>query len=134
MSIRAYFSRHAQVLIGSLGRIVQHPFAALMTMGVIAVALALARGPERLAAIRARLAENISSSLLFDIARFCAGIETAYQRMVDRARAGLGQHADQSQRLQARKALQPFDGEEPVVEVLDQQDRAEREHQPGDGG
>ena len=41
MSIRAYFSRHAQVLIGSLGRIVQHPFAALMTMGVIAVALAL---------------------------------------------------------------------------------------------
>jgi cell division transport system permease protein len=41
VSIRAYFSRHAQVLIGSLGRIVQHPFAALMTMGVIAVALAL---------------------------------------------------------------------------------------------
>ena len=41
MSIRSYFSRHAQVLIGSLGRIVQHPFAALMTMGVIAVALAL---------------------------------------------------------------------------------------------
>src|SRR5450755_3012648 len=41
MSIRAYFSRHAQVLIGSLGRIVQQPFATLMTMGVIAVALAL---------------------------------------------------------------------------------------------
>jgi cell division transport system permease protein len=41
MNIRAYFSRHAQVLIGSLGRIVQHPFAALMTMGVVAVALAL---------------------------------------------------------------------------------------------
>jgi cell division transport system permease protein len=41
MRIGAYFSRHAQVLIGSLGRIVQHPFAALMTMGVIAVALAL---------------------------------------------------------------------------------------------
>jgi cell division transport system permease protein len=37
----AYFSRHAQVLIGSLGRIVHQPFAALMTMGVIAVALAL---------------------------------------------------------------------------------------------
>ncbi len=41
MSLRAYFSRHAQVLIGSLGRIVQQPLAALMTMGVIAVALAL---------------------------------------------------------------------------------------------
>ncbi|HEX3912765.1 MAG TPA: permease-like cell division protein FtsX [Steroidobacteraceae bacterium] len=41
MSIRAYFSRHAQVLLGSLGRIVHQPFATLMTMGVIAVALAL---------------------------------------------------------------------------------------------
>ena len=41
MRIGAYFSRHAQVLIGSLGRIVHQPFAALMTMGVIAVALAL---------------------------------------------------------------------------------------------
>ncbi|MEO7206365.1 MAG: permease-like cell division protein FtsX [Steroidobacteraceae bacterium] len=41
MSIGAYFSRHAQVLIGSLGRIVHQPFAALMTMGVIAIALAL---------------------------------------------------------------------------------------------
>src|SRR5579863_3983779 len=41
MSIGAYFSRHAQVLIGSLGRIVHQPFAASMTMGVIAIALAL---------------------------------------------------------------------------------------------
>jgi cell division transport system permease protein len=41
MSIGAYFSRHAQVLVGSLGRILQQPFATLMTMGVIAVALAL---------------------------------------------------------------------------------------------
>jgi cell division transport system permease protein len=41
MSISAYLSRHAQVLIGSLGRIVHQPFATLMTMGVIAVALAL---------------------------------------------------------------------------------------------
>src|SRR5580698_4034918 len=41
MRIGAYFSRHAQVLIGSLGRIVHQPFATFMTMGVIAVALAL---------------------------------------------------------------------------------------------
>jgi cell division transport system permease protein len=41
MSINSYFARHAQVLVGSLGRIVHQPFATLMTMGVIAVALAL---------------------------------------------------------------------------------------------
>lgn len=41
MSPKAYFARHAQVFVGSLGRIVQHPYATFMTMGVIAVALAL---------------------------------------------------------------------------------------------
>jgi cell division transport system permease protein len=41
VSLGAYFSRHAQVLVGSLGRILQQPFATLMTMGVIAVALPL---------------------------------------------------------------------------------------------
>ncbi len=41
MSVQAYFARHAQTLVGSLGRIVHHPFATLMTMGVVAVALAL---------------------------------------------------------------------------------------------
>jgi len=39
--IRAYFSRHAQTMVGSLGRMVGQPFATLMTMGVIAMALAL---------------------------------------------------------------------------------------------
>jgi cell division transport system permease protein len=41
MNVRAYFARHAQTLVGSLGRIVHQPFATLMTMGVVAVALAL---------------------------------------------------------------------------------------------
>jgi cell division transport system permease protein len=41
MNVQAYFARHAQTLVGSLGRIVHQPFATLMTMGVIAVALAL---------------------------------------------------------------------------------------------
>lgn len=41
MNIQAYGARHAQTLVGSLGRIVNQPFATAMTMGVIAVALAL---------------------------------------------------------------------------------------------
>ena len=41
MNIEAYFARHAQTLVGSLGRIVNQPFATLMTMGVVAVAIAL---------------------------------------------------------------------------------------------
>lgn len=41
MNIQAYCARHAQTLVGSLGRIVNHPFGTLMTMGVVAVALAL---------------------------------------------------------------------------------------------
>ena len=41
VSVQAYFARHAQTLVGSLGRMVHHPFATLLTMGVVAVALAL---------------------------------------------------------------------------------------------
>jgi cell division transport system permease protein len=41
VNTQAYFARHAQTLVGSLGRIVKQPFATLMTMGVVAVALAL---------------------------------------------------------------------------------------------
>jgi cell division transport system permease protein len=41
MRVSAYFERHAQTFVGSLGRLAQHPIAAFMTMGVIAVALAL---------------------------------------------------------------------------------------------
>jgi cell division transport system permease protein len=41
MQLNTWLARHAQTLLGSLGRIVQHPVATLMTMAVIAVALAL---------------------------------------------------------------------------------------------
>jgi cell division transport system permease protein len=41
MNMGAYFERHAQTFVGSLGRLAQHPIAAFMTMAVIAVALAL---------------------------------------------------------------------------------------------
>jgi hypothetical protein len=40
VNVQAYFARHAQTLVGSLGRIVHQPFATLMTTGVVAVALA----------------------------------------------------------------------------------------------
>jgi cell division transport system permease protein len=39
--VKTWLARHVQTLVGSLGRIVQHPFATAMTMAVIAVALAL---------------------------------------------------------------------------------------------
>ncbi|HTV95900.1 MAG TPA: permease-like cell division protein FtsX [Steroidobacteraceae bacterium] len=39
--LKTWLARHAQTLMGSLGRIVQHPIATGMTVAVIAVALAL---------------------------------------------------------------------------------------------
>jgi len=41
VNVQAWLARHAQTFVGSLGRIARHPVAALMTMAVIAVALAL---------------------------------------------------------------------------------------------
>ena len=43
-SLGVYFSRHAQTLVGSLGRLVHHPFATLFTIAVIGIALALPVG------------------------------------------------------------------------------------------
>jgi cell division transport system permease protein len=40
-ALQAWLARHAQTLLGSLGRIVRHPIATAMTIAVIAVALAL---------------------------------------------------------------------------------------------
>jgi len=41
LSAQTWFERHAQTLVGSLGRLVQTPLATAMTMAVIAVALVL---------------------------------------------------------------------------------------------
>jgi cell division transport system permease protein len=41
MNISAYFARHAQNFVGSLGRLAAHPFEALMTMAVIGIGIAL---------------------------------------------------------------------------------------------
>ncbi len=41
MSAHSWFARHGQTLVGSLGRLLQQPLATGMTVGVIAVALAL---------------------------------------------------------------------------------------------
>jgi cell division transport system permease protein len=40
-ALHAWLARHAQTLLGSLGRLVRHPVATAMTIAVIAVALAL---------------------------------------------------------------------------------------------
>lgn len=44
LSLRSWFSRHLQTLVGSLGRLYQHPFASFMTIFVIGIALALPAG------------------------------------------------------------------------------------------
>jgi protein O-GlcNAc transferase len=46
-----------------------------------ALALTLAREPDRLAALKAKIAVNRRTHPLFDTARFCRGIEAAYAQM-----------------------------------------------------
>jgi len=41
LNVQAYLMRHAQTLIGSLGRLARQPFASFLTIAVIAIALAL---------------------------------------------------------------------------------------------
>lgn len=57
--------------------------------GYEATAIALARDPERLRRLRRHLEDGRTSFPLFDGARFAADLERLYQRMAERARAGL---------------------------------------------
>jgi protein O-GlcNAc transferase len=52
-------------------------------------AVELASSPEKLALVKAKLASNRSTAPLFDTKLFTKHLETAYQVMVDRCRAGL---------------------------------------------
>lgn len=52
-------------------------------------AVALASDPEQLSALRARLDKNRHTHPLFDTARFCRHLETAYTMMLQRHAAGL---------------------------------------------
>ncbi|MCC6592978.1 MAG: tetratricopeptide repeat protein [Xanthomonadales bacterium] len=54
-----------------------------------ALALALARDPQRLQALRARLGRGNAGLPLFDSARFCRHLETGFAQMVERHRSGL---------------------------------------------
>ena len=53
------------------------------------LAIALAREPERLAEMRARLAAGRSSAALFDTPRLARSLETLYRRMYHRHHLGL---------------------------------------------
>jgi predicted O-linked N-acetylglucosamine transferase (SPINDLY family) len=53
-----------------------------------ALALALAREPDRLAALRAKLATARERSALFDLTRYCLDLEAAYVTMLQRYRDG----------------------------------------------
>jgi predicted O-linked N-acetylglucosamine transferase (SPINDLY family) len=54
-----------------------------------ALALELARNPEKLSALRQKLADNRLTAPLFDARRTTRNIEAAYQAMMERHRAGL---------------------------------------------
>ncbi len=57
--------------------------------GYEALALDLARRPERLRAIRDKLRHNVVGATLYDGTHFRIGLEAAYERMMARHRAGL---------------------------------------------
>jgi predicted O-linked N-acetylglucosamine transferase (SPINDLY family) len=61
--------------------------------GYEALALSLARDPDRVAALKARLMSGRAKSRLFDTARFTRHLEAAYEVMQERAAAGLAPEA-----------------------------------------
>ena len=85
VSGEAFAARMAGSLLHSLGlcELATHSLA-----DYEALALRLARDPEALAAIRARLVQSLASSPLFDSDRFCRDLEVAYETMWQRWHRG----------------------------------------------
>ncbi len=82
---RSFASRVGASLLRAVG------MAELITESLEAykvLAVELASDPERLAALRARLAEQRAQSPLFDAAAFARGMEDAFTTMAERHRAG----------------------------------------------
>ncbi len=82
---RAFPGRVAASLLKAVGlpELVAHSVEEYETL-----ALALARDPARLAAMRARLAANRNTVPLFDTGLFCRHIEAAFETMLERSRHG----------------------------------------------
>jgi protein O-GlcNAc transferase len=82
---RSFASRVAPGLLASLGL---GDLAVRDLAAYEACALSLARDPGRLGMRKAKLAETVASAPLFDPLRFCRGLESAYESMAERFRAG----------------------------------------------
>jgi predicted O-linked N-acetylglucosamine transferase (SPINDLY family) len=83
---RSFAARVAASLLGAVGL----PDLVTTSLGDYqALALALARDPQRLAALRARLAANLPDAPLFDTDRTRRQVETAYATAWRRRMAGL---------------------------------------------
>jgi cell division transport system permease protein len=104
--MKQWFERHAQTLVGSLGRLFRHPFATLLTVLVIGVALAL---PACLHVLvqNVRTASGGWSNAL-DISIYMkpgASLDTA-RRVADRIRQR--RDVDEVQLIEADAALEEF--------------------------
>ena len=83
---RAFAGRVAASLLTALG---MTELIAATPEEYEAMAVALARDPSRLAALRARLAARIRTAPAFDTEGFCRHLEDAIATMHDRAQRGL---------------------------------------------
>jgi len=83
---QSFASRVAASLLGAVGL---PELVTTTSADYEALALALARQPERLEAIRRKLLANRATAPLFDAGRFAADLERAYTSMHERRRAGL---------------------------------------------
>ena len=80
-----HFQRVAASLLHAIG------LPELVTSSLVEyeeLALALARDPERLAAVKAKLMRNRDTEPLFDTARFTRDLESAYTTMWERTQRG----------------------------------------------
>jgi cell division transport system permease protein len=93
MGLQSYATRHAQALVGSLGRLVRSPFATALTVLVIALALALPLGLKLLVANATVATGGFSNAIDLSV-YFKAGVPLSKVQQLAasaRGRAGIAQ-------------------------------------------
>jgi predicted O-linked N-acetylglucosamine transferase (SPINDLY family) len=103
LSGRSFASRVSESLLSAIGL---SELATQTPEDYVSLAVSLANNPERLASLRAKLAQNRNIMPLFDSERFTRHLESAYEAMAARARSGLAPEHIDIEALPARET--PF--------------------------
>ncbi len=118
--LKAYRDQHAQTLFSSLGRLVSKPFSSIMTIGVLALAIALASGFYLVVVNLQQLTSGLEASNQISLFMRDEISEAHAKKFADSIRRNLDvQHVSVITKKEAMDEFKRFSGFGEVIDVLE---------------